>query len=360
MGLEVLGPDVNESFLRFMVNKEGNIRFGLAAVKGVGEGAVEDIISEREANGIYKDVYDIIERINLKSVNKKVLESLALSGALDTLSDINRCQYVVPDEKGGSFIEYLIRYGNKYQEEKAGAQKSLFGGQSVANINRPEPFSCTEWSSLHQLNQEKELVGIYLSAHPLDEYKLEIDHFTNANLGDLQDLDLLKGKEIRVAGIVTSAEHKTTKNNKPYGRMIFEDFTDSASLMFFGKDYMAFKNYMQAGYNLYLSGKIAPRPFNEDELEFKVKEIKLLSEMRENGINTLTLKIPIGDINTTLIDEILGMAKKHKGNTNLKFLIYDAVDKIWVEMFSRKHRIELSPEFAEFVKNLSGIDYKID
>lgn len=360
MGLDVLGPEVNESFLRFTVNKNGKIRFGLAAVKGVGEGAVEEMIRERQENGPFKSVFDFVERVNLKSVNKKVMESLALSGAFDNLSEYKRCQYVTEDDKGQSFIELLTRYGMRMQEEKGAAQQSLFGGPSQVAVNRPEPVVCEEWNTLRQLNEEKELVGIYLSAHPLDDYRLEIDHFCNANLGDLQDLESLKNKELRVAGIVTSAEHRTTKNNKPFGKLTLEDFTDQLQLMFFSKDYMSFRNYMQPGYTLYLAGKVGPRPFNEDELEFKVRDIHLLSEIRESMINSISLRISVSDFSEELLKGLDQMAKKNKGNTHLKFLIFDPIDKVWVEMFSRSHRIDLSPDFMDFLKSHPEIEFKIE
>ncbi|MBT3747464.1 MAG: DNA polymerase III subunit alpha, partial [Bacteroidetes bacterium] len=361
MGKAVLGPHVNESFLRFTVNKDGDIRFGLAAVKGVGAGAVEDIISERNENGLFKDIYDFAERVNLKSVNKKVLESLALSGALDKLYDFPRYRFLAEDEKGQSFIETLMRYGIRMQEEKGGAQQSLFGGPATeTTVSRPQPAEGVEWSKLQLLNQEKELVGIYLSAHPLDDYSLEIKHFCNANLGDLENLNDLKGREIKVAGIVTQAEHRTTKNNKPYGKLSIEDFTDQTSLMFFSKDYMRFRNYMQPGYTLFLTGKIGPRPFNEDELEFKVKVIHLLSDIRESMIKAITLRIALSDVNKKLVETLEQAMRKNKGNTHLKFLIFDPVEKIWVEMFSRSHRVEINPELLSFLKMHPEIEFKID
>jgi len=360
MGLAVLGPDVNESFLRFTVNKNGDIRFGLAAVKGVGAGAVEEMIRERNDNGPFKDIFDFVERINLKSVNKKVMESLALSGALDNHSDYQRCQYLAEDDKGQSFIEYLTRYGTKMQEEKGGAQQNLFGGQTEVAVSRPNPQECKDWSSLQQLNKEKELVGIYLSAHPLDDFRLEIDHFCNANLSDFQNLDSLNGKELRVAGIVTQVEHRTTKNNKPFGKFIIEDFSDQVSLMFFSKDYMSFRNYMQPGYTLYLTGKVGPRPFNQDELEFKVQKIHLLSEIRESMINSIAIRIPISDLSQKLMKGLDQVINSNKGNTNLKFLIFEPREKVWVEMFSRTHRVDLSPEFMNFLKSYPEIEFKIE
>jgi len=360
MGMKVLGPDVNESFNKFTVNLEGNVRFGLAAVKGVGGGAVDDIVEARKNGGPFKNIYDFVERINLKSINKKVLEALALSGSLDNISSFSRCQYISEDEKGTNFIEHLVRYGVKMQEEKNAAQQSLFGGISAVDLVQPQPTTCPDWSSLRQLNQEKELVGIYLSAHPLDDYVLEINHFCNSNLAELGDLDKLKGKDLRVAGILTSVEHRTTKNNKPYGKIVLEDFTDSMSIMFFSKDYIQFKNYLQEGYTLLLKGKVGPRQFNEDELEYKVSEIHLLSDVKENLIKSVQLRVSATEITQEFITEFSRVVESNKGNTILKFLIFDPKDKVWVEMFSRSNRVELNNEFVNFLDSQSAIEYKIE
>ena len=360
MNLEVLGPDISESFRKFTVNPEGNIRFGLAAVKGVGGGAVDEIVAERKKSGPFQNIFDFIERINLKAINKRVLEALALSGALDNMSSFTRCQYITEDEKGTSFIENLIRYGSKVQEEKDAAQQSLFGGASAIDIVKPNPVSCPDWSKLSKLNQEKELVGIYLSAHPLDDYQLEIDHFCNSKLSDLQDLGKLNGKEMRVAGIVTSVEHKTTKTNKPFGKLTIEDFTDSYKLMFFSTDYMQFKSYMQEGYTLFLKGKVGSRKYNEDELEFKISEIHLLSDIKDTLIKSVQVKVSAKDITPEFMSEFSKMVESSKGNATLRFLIFDPKDKLWVEMFSRSNRVELNKNFVAYLDHNPSIEYKIE
>lgn len=359
MGLEVLGPDVNESYLKFTVNKEGNVRFGLAAVKGIGEAAVEAIIEERNENGPFKDIYNFVERINLRTINRKALESLALSGALDNLAEYKRCQYVIADQQGQNFLDQMIRYGSRIQEEKKAAQQSLFGGPVQVKLTRPEPMVCEEWSKFEQLNHEKELVGIFLSAHPLDDYQLEINHFCNANLADLQDLEPLKGKELRVAGIVSAAEHKTTKNNKPYGKIFLEDFTDTSSLVFFGQEYIEFKNYLQNGYTLYLNGKIEPR-FNENELAFRVKKIHLLSEVREKLIRSLLLQIPLEALSEELVTELTAQIKQHPGKTLIKILVYDPIEKVNVSLFSRSQRIEVTNDFMQYIERHPDLEFKIE
>jgi len=360
MGMQVLGPDVNESYLKFTVNKQGNIRFGLAAVKGIGAGIVEALVQERDSHGPFRDIYDMVERISLKTLNKKVIEAMAVSGALDNLSKYQRYQFFSEDEKGQNFIELLLRYGARVQDENAGSQISLFGGISEIKPSRPEPRASEPWSSLQQLNLEKEHVGIYLSAHPLDEYRLIIDHFTNANFADLQELSSLKGKDLRVAGIVTSVEHKMTKTGKPFGRMSMEDFSDTHTFTFFSPDYLNFKNYMQPGYAILLTGKVEPHRFNDGEFDFKVKEMNLLVDVGEKMIKSVTITISLEAISKKLVNEIVGMVQKYKGKTMLKFKVYESVQKISIDLFSRNFRVELSKEFLQYLSNHSDIDFKIE
>lgn len=360
MGLQVLGPDVNESYLKFTVNKEGNIRFGLAAVKGVGEGVVESIVKERDANGPFKDIFDFVERLSLKVINKKVVESLLYSGSLDNISPYPRYAYFSGDEKSGTYIEQLIRYGSKVQEEQGGSQISLFGDISSMKPSRPEPRASEPWSKLQKLNLEKEHVGIYLSAHPLDEYRLEIDHFCTANLADLQDLSNLKNKELSMAGIVTGVEHKMTKKGKPFGRVSLEDFNDTHTFTFFSPEYLDFKRFMEPGYALLLKGKVEKHRFNEDEWELKIKEMKLLADVREQMIKTLTLNISLEKIHQEFVEEVLNQIKENKGKTLLKFKVYDPVEKIAVELFSRSYRIEMTPSFIGFLNKNSFLEFKIE
>jgi len=360
MGLQVLGPDVNESYLKFTVNNQGNIRFGLAAVKGVGEGIVMDLVKERTANGTFSDVYDMVERMSLKTINKKVIEAMAVSGALDGISRFQRYQYFSEDEKGSNFIEQLLRYGAKVQNEQGGAQISLFGGGSEIKPVRPEPRPSEPWSTLQQLNLEKEHVGIYLSAHPLDEYRMEIEHFCTANLADLQELGTLRGKDLKVAGIVTSVEHKITKNGKPFGRLSMEDFSDTHTFTFFSPDYLTFKNFMQPGYSLLLSGKVEPHRFNDGEFEFKVKEMNLLVDVREKMIRSVTISVSLESISGELANELVSLLNKNKGKTLVKIKVLDPLDKVSVDLFSRGIRIELNREVLAFLNNHPDLEFKIE
>lgn len=359
MGIQVLGPDVNESKLTFTVNAKGHIRFGMGSIKGVGEAAVLSIIEERKNRGPFNSIFEMVERCNLSAVNKKNLEALALSGALDSFG-LNRSQYFELEGKEFSFIENLIRYGNKYQTDKDSMSNTLFGGPSNSiAIVKPEAPKCAEWGVLEKLNKEKDLVGIYLSAHPLDDYRLEIDHFCNVTLSQLNDLRDLNGKDITFAGIVTSVRQGTSKNGKPYGIITIEDYTDSYKLMFFSNDYVDNSKYFQTGYSLMFKGKIQARMFNESELEVKVKTITMLPNVREEMVKSISLIVPVQMVTDQLILEILQHSDA-KGKIMLKFKIIDTNDNLAVDLFSRNTRMNITEGFINYLKSSEGIEFKLN
>ncbi|PLX05156.1 MAG: DNA polymerase III subunit alpha [Marinilabiliales bacterium] len=361
MGVKVLGPDVNESDVHFTVNKDGNIRFGMNAVKGVGEAAVKKIIEEREKNGLYKDIYDFVERVNLQAVNKRCVEALAMAGGFDGFL-LKRNQYFNLDQNEASFIEQLLLYGNRIQSEKNSPQASLFGdAMAGSGIAKPEVPKSQEWTVIDRLNKEKELIGIFLSAHPLDAYKIELGLLNNVSLSELKNLQNLEGKDITVAGIVTEVKSATTKTGKPFGGVTIEDYSNSYQLMLFGKDYLNFNKFFVKDYLIYIKGKVEKRRFgkNEKELEFRVKSFGMLADVREDFVDSLSLKIPVDYLTSEFIQEIDSIAQKHKGNTMLKFLLYDRVNRIWVEMFSRSHRLQLNNDLINYLESNEKIEYKI-
>ena len=361
MGMAVLGPDVNESYRKFTVNKEGAIRFGMAGIKGVGEGAVEAIIEEREKNGHFKDIYDFVERINLNQVNKKTFEALATAGAFDNLDQIKRGQYFAQDENSdNTYIESLVRYGNKYQNDKNSTQQSLFGGAQTIEISKPPIPTADDWQKLVKLKKEKEVIGIYLSAHPLDDFKLEIDNFCNASLSEFGDITNLRGRDLTVAGIVTEVKHSISKTGKPFGFLTIQDYSESYRLALFGKDYENFRKYCYMDYPLLIKGKVQPRPYNEQELEFKIKTMMMLSQVREEMVNNLTLTIPLNKINEDLVAEVKKEALAKKGKINLKFKIVDMEENIAIDLFSRTERIELTNDLLKYLNGKSDIQYSIN
>jgi DNA polymerase-3 subunit alpha len=359
MGLTVLVPDINESFSAFTVNSGGQIRFGLAAIKGVGESAVEHILEVRGKEGHFKDIYNFVERVNLSIVNKRCMESLAMAGGFDSFTEIRRHQYFTAEENGINYIEQLIRYGNRMQSQGK-TTNTLFGDMASVQVLKPKPLEGEPWPPLVKLNKEKELIGIYLSAHPLDNFKIEIKHFCNISLADFRELSSLQGKDLTVAGIVTTIKHATTKNGKPYGGITLEDYTDTFSITFFGKDYENFRKFIYEGYSLLIKGSIQENSWkNSPELEFRVKNIYLLSNARDELIKNIQLRIPFDALSEALLEKLKYYTSNNKGNTSIKVVIYEPVENITVEMFSRSKRIELSDEFLEFLVQNPEIEFKL-
>jgi len=360
MGMEVLGPDVNESNVNFTVNKAGNIRFGLGAIKGVGENAVIQLIEEREKGGIYKDIYDLVERVNLNSLNKKNLEAMAVAGAFDCFENISRAQYFALDSKGSSFIESLIRYGNNAKTIRQTSSQTLFGESGGFDLVKPEPSSCPDWPKLEKLNREKEVIGIYLSSHPLDDFRLEINTFTTATLADLQNLQNYLDREVTIAGMVTDTKNGISKNNKPYGSMTLQDYTDSFRFILFDKDYIDNSKYFTTGYYLLIKGKVQKRKFREDELEFSIRKIYLLSSVKDELVKSVTLKIDPANIDHEMISELKQLISENKGETELRFMFLDSEDKISLPMFSRTQRVRLNNEFVAYLEDHPAIDFKVN
>ncbi|NOY38476.1 MAG: DNA polymerase III subunit alpha [Chlorobi bacterium] len=361
MGISILGPDINESEVIFTVNKAGNIRFGLNAIKGVGEQAAIEIIREREKNGLYHDIYDLVTRVNLFTVNKKNIEALAIAGAFDTLGQIERHQFFLPDKDGNIFIDTLIRYGNKIRQEKNSAQQSLFGESHELHILPPEPPEGEPWSKVETLSREKEIIGIYLSSHPLDEYQLEIGQFCNATLADLEDLYLLLNKEITVAGIVTFTKEGISKNNKPYGTLTIQDYTGSFRFILFNSEFLEMKKYFQTGYLIMVKGKISKNKYRNNEPEFKIKTIHLLNEVREEMIKTISLRVPLDIISADFVNELKHLFDDNgKGKTELKFSIYDQRENLYIEMFSRNTKVQITNKLVRYLTDEKNIEFIIN
>ena len=360
MGIEVLSPDVNESDVKFTVNRDGNIRFGLGAIKGVGESAVLQLIEEREQNGLYKSIYDLVERVNLNSLNKKNLEAMAVAGAFDCFPEISRSQYFALDTKGTSFIESLIKYGNNAKTIRMSSQQTLFGDSGDFYLAKPEPTECPDWPKLEKLNREKEVIGIYLSSHPLDDFKLEINTFTSATLADLQNLQNWFERDVTVAGMITDVKNGISKNGKPYGSFTLQDYSDSFRFILFDKEYIDNNKFFYVGYYLLVKGRVQKRKYRNEELEFHIRSINLLSSVKDELIKSVTLKVNPEFINREMINELLELTKENMGETELHFLFYDNEDKISLPMFSRTIRVRLNNGLLAYLEDHPGIDFKVN
>lgn len=354
MGLSVLGPDVNYSKSRFSVDEGGNVRFGLAAIKGVGEAAVKDIVESRQRDGKFKSIYDFMERVNLQAVNRKTLENLVLGGAFDTISDLPRSAYFAPDGREGSFLEALMRYGNRVQSEKANVQQSLFGGGGgEAEIQKPEPLPHEPWTQIETLNKEREVIGIYLSSHPLDNFSVIIRHYCHTSLGDLQDLSVMKNKDFTVAGMITSVQHLTTKTGKPYGRFTMEDYNSSHEFTLFSKKYETFRQYLYEGYYLLIRGRVQERPYNPNELECVINSMMQLAEAQETLIHELTISLPVADLTDDIVTQLKTTVAENKGNVTLRVKVVDPQADVAVNLYSKTLKVGMTPDMVRFLDDNS-------
>jgi len=365
MGMHVLGPDVNESFIKFTSNKNGDIRFGMAAIKGVGSNAAKDVIEARNSSGKFETIYDFVENVNLQTVNKKNMEALAMAGAFDSLKGLKRSSFFAGENENDSttFIEKLIRYGNKIQTENQSMQQSLFGDAGSSSVvKKPAIPEVDEWPQLVLLEKEKNLIGIYLTAHPLDDYKIEIENFCSRDvaLKDLKnDIDEYKGRDFTFGGMVVAAREATSKNGNPFSTLTLSDYTDTYEFFFFGQDYVNFHKFCKTGLFILVKGTVKQR-FNSESYEFKATQIELLSEARKNYVKSVTINIPLGKINESIVGEIEKLAQNNKGKALLKFNVYDPESNMFINLFSRSNRIFLSNEFVRFFEAKEDIGYRIN
>ena len=361
MGIATLGPDINESYLKFGVNKKGEIRFGLAAIKGMGDAAAEAIIREREENGVYKTIFDFAERVSLNNVNRKAFESLALSGGFDSFG-IRREVFFAPNAKGEVFLDTLVRYGQMYQQSKAEAQNSLFGGfDSIEIATPPIPKTDERWSDIERLNKERDLVGIYLSAHPLDEYRIVLDNLCNAKCQDLADLDSLANREdVVVGGIVTAVRTRFDKRGNPCGFVTIEDFDGSGELAFFGEDWGRWNGMFTEGASVYITAKVRPRFQNSALLDLRVTNIEYLQTVKDKAIDRITISLTTDLLNEQIVAELSELVAECPGKTKLFFQLRDSQGRHHVLLRSKKSMIDVRHQLIDYINQHEAIDYKIN
>ena len=363
MGIATLGPDVNESYLKFGVNHKGEIRFGLAAIKGMGDGAANAIIDEREKNGPYRDVFDFTQRINFANVNRKSFESLALSGGFDSFG-IRREAYFTPNAKGELFIDTLVRYGQNYQQAKAEAQNTLFGGfDDIEIATPPVPKTDERWSDIERLNKERDLVGIYLSAHPLDEYKVILENLCNTKCAEISDVQNLKGREdVVIGGIVTAVRSKFTKTGKPCGFVTIEDFNGQGELALFGEDWGRWNGMFTEGASVYVLAKLQPRfRFQENSpLDLKVQNIEYLQTVKDKAIDRITISIVTDMIDEQVVNDLSQLVDEHPGKTKLFFQLRDSRGRHHVLLQSKRNTVDVRHALIDYIESQQALDYKIN
>jgi len=363
MGIATLGPDVNESYQKFGVNKKGEIRFGLAAIKGLGDGVAHAIIDEREMNGPYKDIFDFVQRVNFSQINRKAFEALALSGGFDSFG-INREDFFAQNNRGETLIDIIMRYGQTYQQEKQEAQTSLFGGfDDGVEIQTPQlPKADSRWSDIERLNKERELVGIYLSAHPLDEYKIVLDNLCNARCTELADraAALNDREDITLGGIVTGVQSRFGKNNKPWGIITLEDFEGFGELVLFGDDWLNLNGKFMEGAAVYVTGKMAPRFFNNDQKELKVTNVELLQSVKERAIDRITISLTSDLLNDGDVNALHDLIAENPGKTKLYIQLHDSTGQKHVLLHSTAGGIDVKNTLIQFIEQTEAMDYKIN
>ena len=358
-GIEVLGPHVNESGVHFEVNKSGQIRFGLGAIKGAGEAAVEAIIVEREAHGPYKDIFDFAKRLSAKAVNKKTFECLALSGAFDCFTEYHRRQYMTAKEGDLSLTEKVIRYSSKMHQEEQSAQASLFGESTGTQMPAPKIDPIEPFSEIEKLHFEKEVVGVYISGHPLDNFKFEMDTFCTTTLSTLTDFDSLEGKECKVGGIVASVEHRMTKTGRPFGKLVMEDYSGKFEFMLWSDEYMKFKSFLTPGLFLLVEGAVVRKAWGDQSLEFKIRNIELLNELATKRVQGLALRLSVDSVSSALVEKLGKLCKKNTGGSTLKFYLRDE-EGIQTELISRTWRIKVNNDFIKELRKVAEVGVVTD
>ena len=364
MGIPTLGPDVNESYVEFGVNKKGEIRFGLSAIKGMGSAAAEAIVKERQANGPYKDIYDFVERVNLRDVNRKALESLALSGGFDCFSLI-REQYFAANNKGDVFLDILIRFGQQYQMDKSSAANSLFGEMQadIAIVVPPVP-QAEAWSSIEKLYKEKELVGIYLSAHPLDDYSLILNKMCNTTCAEVGDRDLREQlasrEDITFGGIVTKVTQRFSKRGEPFGVVTIEDFNGPGELALFGEEWGRWNGRLTEGCSVFVTAKCSKKYQNSQYYSLTIANIEYLQTVKDNRIERFTISINSDVINDVTVDDILSMITDTEGRTKLYINLHDEQSGANILLFARSQGIEVKKNLVDYITETQGMSYTVN
>ena len=363
-GITVLGPDVNESYSKFSVNDEGNIRFGMAAIKGVGSSAVKAIIDERKEHGKFASIFDIAKRVDLRVANKKAFDGLILAGGFDSFRDTHRAQYYVSDEKGATFIEKALKYGNKYQESQNSSQVSLFGEASDIQLPEPSIPDCETWGTMELLGKEKEVVGIYISAHPLDDFKNELK-FCNANLSYFkEDLVKFSGMNLSFAGIITDVQHRVSKAGKGWATFVIEDYNDSHEFRMFGEEYMKNRHFLVPSSFLFVKTVVKPGWVNKDtgiagEPRIQFTDFKLLHDIMDELCKKITFKLDLNEINEDTIRNLQHLCATNAGKQSVHFTIWNRKEKIELNLPSRNTKVNITNELLSALEK-ENIGFKLN
>ncbi len=361
MGLKVLGPDVNEGYGKFSVMPNGNIRFGMASIKGVGGNVVAAIVEERTLNGIFKSPFDLAARLDGKTISKKSIENLALSGAFDSFENVHRSMFFTNDNDGTNLADRMIRYANQKNLGNDTSQIGMFGDENEIEISEPKLPNVEKWSALEELSREKEVVGFFISGHPLDPYKAILDHRCNANCAQLKaGLEPFKNKEVIFGGIITAFENRTSKTGNTFGKLIIEDYFGSTDLMLFGKDFVEYNKYMVQGLFVFVRARVQERYNQPGSLEIKLSKIELLETVKENAFSLIKLKVKLTHLNDQLITRLDQLMNGHAGKASVEFYVEDEELRQNIKLFSKKNKIAIDSEFLLELDKISDVKYDLN
>ncbi len=360
MGINTFGPDVNESYMKFSVSGSANVRFGLGAIKGVGEAAVQSIITERSKNGAFKDIFDFIERVNLLSCNKKNIENLALSGAFDSFGQLSREQFFAKNAEGEIFLDALMRYGATYQQDQMVSTQTLFGEEEMVEITKPSiPTDFETWSDTERLNRERDLIGLYISGHPLDEYSIILQNVCNTTFPQLEDLSILQNKDLLMGGTVTALREGQTRNGKPYGIVKIEDYAGAGEIALFGEDWARWRGYMTLGSALYITAKVELRRWGNEQFDLRIGKIEFLADVKDRLIERLTISTRLDMLDMSTVETLTELLMETPGNVVLSFHIKDLEENMKTCLESRQ-RIGVSKRLIDYIAQNEALEYKIN
>jgi DNA polymerase III, alpha subunit len=361
MRLVCLGPDVNESYRKFSVNHLGDIRFGLGGIKGLGDNAVQAIIDERERGGKFTSVFDFFERVNLNICNRKNLECLALSGAFDSFGEMRREQFFGQSESGLPYLDALLTYGQRFQMENEESTNSLFGDSEAVEISKPHPPTTFErWSDLEKLNRERELIGIYISGHPLDDYAIVLNNLCTIGMPAVADLNPFINQEITFGGIVTAAEERISKRGSAFGKIRIEDFKGGGEFLVFGDTWAQFKGYLAVGNSVFITAGVQPPRWGKGDPDLAIKKVEWLADVKDRKIQSITINARLEEIDVPLVTEILELVRNAVGESALQFNIYDASSAQKVTLSSRNSRIDVTHELIRYIEAHPALSYSIN
>lgn len=364
MGIRTLGPDINESYLKFSVNHVGDIRFGLGGIKGVGSAAVEAILKERDEHGPYRSIHDFMERVSLTACNRKCMENLAVAGAFDSFPQVRRDQYFGTNERGEIYLDTLMRYGNRYQQDKAAAANSLFGADDSVEIAKPAPPKEYErWTDLERLNKERDLIGIYISGHPLDQYQVILKKLCNTRMSAVDDRDSLgqlAGRPLTMGGIITGVRVSQSRDGRPFGVVKIEDYDGAGEVALFGDSWARWMGYMTLNSFVFITAHVEARRWDENSFSLRVDNVEFLANVKDTKIGKLTIKAYLEDLNDTLVAELLTRIQANAGKTALHFVISDRKENRTLPLQARNCRVDVNQALVDFLEESRELEYEIN